>query len=79
MGQVGLLSTILVIKTRHLSERGHGKEEGEEEEDWSVGRLQLGFQPRGHCVEGSTRMLASCSSPSPCPSLLRPRSTGDKS
>lgn len=78
-GWVGLLSTTLAIKTRHLSERGHGKEEGKEEEDWSVGRLQLGVQPRRHRVEGPMRMLASPSSPSPCPSLLHPRSTGDKS
>lgn len=78
--QMGLLSTTLAIKTRHLSERrGCGKEEGEEEEDWSVGRLQLGFQPRGHHVEGPMWMLASRSSPSPCPSLLCPRSTGDES
>lgn len=35
-GWVGLLSTTLAIKTRHLSEReGHGKEG--EEEDWSMG------------------------------------------
>ena len=50
-----MLSTILAIKTRHLSERGgHGKEEGEEEEDdWSMGWLQLGIQPCGHHVEGA--------------------------
>jgi len=42
----------------------------------SVGWLQLGVQPR---VERPMKMLASRSSPSLCPSLLHPRSTGDKS
>lgn len=49
-GQVGLLSTTLVIKTRHLS---HRKEEGEEEEDWSMGWLQLGIQLHRHCRESN--------------------------
>lgn len=55
------------------------EEEEEEEEDWSMGWLQLGVQPCRHLVEGPMRMLVSRSSPSPCPSLLHPRSTGDKS